>query len=181
MGSVPVGIVIAGILGKDPRKAGSGNIGATNVLRTVGKAAGIATLLGDAAKGFLPAGLAIFLGEAPYVVALAGLASFLGHLYPVYLRFKGGKGVATALGIYLALNPLAVALGAIIFFAVLVKWRYVSLSSLTGAGSIPLALYALRAPEEYVYLSMVMLLFIYAKHKENIARLRAGKENRFRF
>lgn len=180
VGSIPVGIVIAGITGKDPRKSGSGNIGATNVLRTAGKAAGIATLLGDAAKGFLPAGIALFIGEPPYVVALAALASFLGHLYPLYLRFKGGKGVATALGIYLALSPLAVAIAAVIFFASLFRWRYVSVSSLAGTGLMPLVLYGLAAPEVYVYLALVIGLFVYVKHRDNIERLRAGKENRFR-
>lgn len=180
IGSIPAGLVLSKIRGKDPRRAGSGNIGATNVLRTAGKTLGILTLLGDILKGLAPVLAAQQYGEPYVVVAATGLATFLGHLYPLYLGFKGGKGVSTAVGVYLAINWMAVIINGLIFVLVVFKWRYVSLGSLLGTGLIPLTLLLLGAPWAYVSLSLIIALFVWAKHKDNIRRLLSGKENKIR-
>jgi glycerol-3-phosphate acyltransferase PlsY len=178
LGSVPVGILLAKIKGKDPRKVGSGNIGATNVMRAAGKTTGALTLVGDALKGLIPVAAALILGESKLIVAAVGLAAFLGHLFPVFLKFKGGKGVATALGVYLGLDPLAVLIAVIIFVLLLLKWRFVSLGSLVGVAVMPLLLYLFNAPIHYIYLVLVIGTLIFIKHKDNIRRLIAGTENK---
>ncbi len=178
LGSVPVGVVLSRLRGQDPRKAGSGNIGATNVMRTAGKGLGILTLAGDIAKGFLPTWLVMYYGQPALVVAACGLAAFVGHLWPVYLRFRGGKGVATALGFFLVLNPAAIPVLVIIFVLVLLKWRYVSLGSLAGTAFAPLLLFLFGSPPEYILASVVVALLIYYKHTDNIRRLLAGTEHR---
>ena len=178
VGSIPVGIILSKIKGTDPRKVGSGNIGATNVMRAAGKKLGILTLIGDILKGFVPTALAIF-SKLPYpVTAAIGLAAFLGHLFPVYLNFKGGKGVATAVGVYLAVSPFAILVNVVIFVLILLKWRFVSLGSLVGTGIMPLTLILLKTPAEYVYLSIALGVPIFIKHKDNIKRLIAGTENK---
>jgi glycerol-3-phosphate acyltransferase PlsY len=178
VGSIPIGLILSKLKGKDPRKIGSGNIGATNVMRAVGKTIGIITLLGDITKGFVPTILAVYYEEPKIVITAIGIASFLGHLYPVFLKFKGGKGVATALGVYLAVSPLAILINAIIFILVLLKWRYVSLGSLVGTGLIPLTFFVLRIPQAYIYLSFIIGVLIFIKHRDNIKRLLEGKENK---
>lgn len=178
IGSIPVGIILAKTRGADPRKAGSGNIGATNVMRTAGKTLGILTLAGDILKGLIPTTLALYSKQPAFVVAAIGFATFAGHLFPLFLKFKGGKGVATAAGVYLAISPLAILINVVIFILVLLKWRYVSLGSLVGTGLMPLALLALNKPHEYVYLSWIVGIFIFIKHKDNIRRLLDGKENK---
>jgi glycerol-3-phosphate acyltransferase PlsY len=180
LGSIPVGIVLAKLKGQDPRKVGSGNIGATNVMRTSGKAIGVLTLAGDIVKGLLPTWLAIEVGEPKLIVAAVGLAAFLGHLFPIYIRFRGGKGVATAVGFFLALEPAAVIISACVFIMVLLLWRYVSAGSLVGTALMPALLLLFSAPIEYVVVSLVVAIFIYYKHRDNIKRLLAGTENRFR-
>ncbi len=181
IGSIPVGVLLARIKGKDPRRTGSGNIGATNVMRTAGKILGIVTLFGDILKGFLPTFIAMRLGELDLFIALIGLAVFLGHVFPIFLKFKGGKGVATEAGVYLAISPLVILICFIIFITVLLIWRYVSVGSLIGTGVMPLVLYILKAPQEYIFLSAVLALCIYIKHRDNIMRLLAGKENKVSF
>jgi len=178
LGSVPVGVILARIKGTDPRKVGSGNIGATNVMRAAGKATGILTLVGDTLKGFLPIVIASVFNEPRIVIGVVGLAAFLGHLFPVFLKFKGGKGVATALGVYLALDPFAVLIDVIVFVLVLLKWRFVSLGSLVGVAFMPLLLYLLHAPDHYMYLALIIGVFIFIKHKDNIRWLFAGTENK---
>lgn len=178
LGSLPVGVLLARMKGSDPRTVGSGNIGATNVMRAAGKTAGIVTLIGDALKGFLPVWLAIRLGLPESVVAAAGLAAFLGHLFPLYLRFHGGKGIATALGIFLAFNYIAVLIELLVFVGILWKWRYVSLGSVVCAALMPFVLLALGSPVPYVLLAAIIALLAVIKHKENIKRLLAGCENR---
>jgi len=179
LGSIPVGLVLARLKGRDPRTVGSGNIGATNVMRTAGKTLGIITLLGDILKGLIPTGLAILYGLSPVFVVAIGLAAFLGHLFPVYLRFKGGKGVATALGVFLALEPVAIPILLVVFIAVLLAWRYVSLGSLVGTALMPVLLLLFRAPLEYVVGSLIVGVLIYWKHRENIRRIMSGTESRF--
>ncbi len=178
LGSLPVGVLLSRLKGQDPRKTGSGNIGATNVMRTAGKALGIITLLGDMLKGLLPVLLAMAWQESTLLVALVGLAAFVGHLFPVYLAFKGGKGVATALGVLLALDPLSVLGGVVAFALVLWKWSYVSLGSLIGTALVPIILVLRNAPRDYIALTTVIAILIFIKHKENIKRLLAGKENK---
>jgi acyl phosphate:glycerol-3-phosphate acyltransferase len=182
LGSLPIGILLARVKGRDPRTIGSGNIGATNVMRAAGKTMGIITLLGDALKGFLPVWLAMRFGLPEITVAAAGFAAFLGHLFPVYLRFKGGKGVATALGIFLAFNYVAVLIDFVVFAALLWRWRYVSLGSLVCTILMPFILLVLKTPAPtpvaYVVLCAVMVIPIFIKHRANIKRLLAGTENR---
>ena len=181
MGSIPVGVILGKLKGVDPRRTGSGNIGATNVMRAAGKKLGIITLLCDTAKGFIPVMLAICLDAQGYVIALTGFVVFLGHLFPVFLKFRGGKGVATALGVYLALSP-AVVLGAFIVFAVVFAvWRYVSLASLIGAVAIPAGLYLKKAPFEFVAMAGLIALFVIVRHKDNISRLIKGTESKISF
>jgi len=178
LGSLPVGLLLSRLKGQDPRKVGSGNIGATNVMRASGKAVGILTLLGDILKGFLPTWLAMRAWPAEPLIAAVALAVFVGHLFPVYLAFRGGKGVATALGVFIALSPLAVLLDIAVFAAVLFMWRYVSLGSLVAAALMPVLLLAFRLPSPYVLLCLAMAILIFVKHGKNIGRLATGTENR---
>ena len=178
LGSVPVGLLLAKGKGADPRKVGSGNIGATNVMRAAGKTTGIVTLLCDVLKGFIPVWLAIKSGQPEVAVAAAGLAAFAGHLFPLYLKFRGGKGVATALGVFLALGPLAVLVVFVVFVVIFLVGGYVSLGSICGAVLMPFVLAALGAPVSYISVCAVMAVMITVKHRENIRRLLAGKENR---
>jgi len=177
-GSIPVGIMLAKLRGADPRKIGSGNIGATNVMRAAGKAIGILTLAGDILKGFIPTTIALYCGQPVAIVALIGFAAFIGHLFPIFLKFKGGKGVATAVGVYLTVSPFAILINVVFFIFVLFKWRYVSLGSLIGTALMPLTLIVLGKSNEYIYLSLVIGLLIFIKHKKNISRLMDGKENK---
>jgi acyl phosphate:glycerol-3-phosphate acyltransferase len=179
-GSVPVGFLLASLAGIDIRRRGSGNIGATNVARVVGWREGVLTLLGDVLKGFLPVLLSRYFGFEPWAIFWVGLASFLGHLYPVFLKFKGGKGVATALGILLAVAPAAMVILASIFVLVAIISRAVSLASLIAAVLTPLVLWLLRYPLPFVGLSFVLALLIVVRHRENIQRLLAGDEPKFK-
>lgn len=179
IGSIPTGIIISRLMGKgDPRKAGSGNIGATNVGRTSGKLAGILTLLGDAVKGALPVFVTYQIAPESLLISLVGLAAFLGHLFPVYLGFKGGKGVATGLGVMVVICPLATALSAVVFAVVAYFKRYVSLASMIAAAMLPVFMSFLPRGKNYVGMGVVVAVLIIFKHKENIKRLVAGTENR---
>ncbi|MCD6319680.1 MAG: glycerol-3-phosphate 1-O-acyltransferase PlsY [Candidatus Desulfofervidaceae bacterium] len=180
--SLPVGLIIAKKYGHpDIRKEGSGNIGATNVARVVGKKAGLITLAGDVLKGVLPVlTFSLILGtdtwQKQVVISLAGLAAFLGHLFPIYLKFKGGKGVATATGVFLILCPLAVLADTIVFLAVLWRWRYVSLASLSAAAAMPLLIALFSNQKVYIILAAIVAAFIFYRHKANIHRLLTGTE-----
>jgi len=178
LGSIPVGVILARARGTDPRQVGSGNIGATNVMRAAGKVTGALTLVGDMLKGLLPVVVALGFNQPGFVVAAVGLAAFAGHLYPLFLKFRGGKGVATALGVYLALDPLAVVVAIVVFLLVLIKWRYVSLGSLVGVALMPFLLCLHNAPSHYIYLVLVVGVVIFIKHADNIRRLIAGTENK---
>lgn len=179
LGSIPFGVVLAKMRKVDLRQHGSGNIGATNVARTLGKTAGILTLLGDAAKGAFAVGLADVLLNNPRDMALAGLCAFLGHLYPVFLRFKGGKGVATGLGIFLYLMPPATGMAMVIFATVLATTRYVSLSSILSALALPVSGFVFQQADWSVNVACVVAALVIVRHHENIQRLMAGKENKF--
>ncbi len=179
MGSVPCGILVAKTKNINIREHGSGNIGATNVARTLGKKEGVITLLGDSLKGILALWLSSFFFTDPSKLALIGFMAFVGHLFSVFLKFKGGKGVATGLGVFLYLTPLA-ALGAIIVFAItLLICRYVSLGSILGALSLPAAGIILGVPQAYIIAGCIVAVLIIIKHRENISRLLAGTESKF--
>jgi len=183
LGSVPFGILVAKAFDRevDLRKSGSGNIGATNVARTLGKTAGILTLLLDVGKGILALTLARSLLDAPayHWLALVGGAVFLGHIFPAYLRFKGGKGVAAAMGVVLFLSPETAFVLIVLFSAVLYFTRYVSLGSLCAAVALPVAMAFLGKSRHYVTLALVMSFLVIYTHRENIHRLLAGQERKF--
>ena len=187
-GSIPFGLILAKLLGgRDVRKAGSGNIGATNVARVVGPIAGILTLLLDAGKGALAVVLAARLtGENATWMMVASFFALLGHCYPVWLKFKGGKGVATAAGIFLALSPYAMLGALLLFILVVVYWRYVSLGSIAAACAIPLLMYFLWAPHHapphiVTFGSLGIAVFVVYKHDANLQRLVEGVEPKFSF
>jgi len=178
-GSIPFGLLLAKTQNMDIREHGSGNIGATNVARTMGKKAGFITLAGDVLKGLLVVFIASQWFENTMVIALAGLAVFLGHLYSIFLKFKGGKGVATGLGILSFAMPLSTFCSAGIFAISLKFSGYVSLSSILAAISLPLLGIFFKMPLPYIYLSTIVALFTLQKHHDNIVRLTQGTEANF--
>jgi acyl phosphate:glycerol-3-phosphate acyltransferase len=186
LGSIPFGIILTRILGgKDVREHGSGNIGAANVSRVVGPVAGVVTLLLDAAKGATAVWLAArFAENNASAMILAGLGALLGHCFPVWLRFKGGKGVATALGVFLELCPMAALAALVLFLLVVVFWRYVSLGSLAAAAAMPLLIYFLWAPGHAPPLVITLGTFfaaalVFYKHDANLQRLVDGTEPKY--
>jgi len=179
VGSFSSAIIISRLKGlEDPRNVGSGNPGATNVLRSGDKTAAILTLLGDILKGFLPVMIVRLFGASPTLVALVGLVAFLGHLYPVYYQFKGGKGVATAAGVLLAISPLAVFFLICIWFAIAFLTGYSSLAALIAAAAAPLILMLVKPTLAYVLLAGVIAGFLIWRHRENITRLLNGQEGK---
>lgn len=179
LGSVPSGLIIGKLSGLDVRKAGSGNIGATNVARLLGKTGGLLTLVGDTAKGFIPVLVVQQMGFSHPVTALVGVVAFLGHLYPIFLKFKGGKGVATSFGVLLGLAPLATMILLVVFAAVAFTTRIVSLSSMVTAVAAPLVLWLFYYSPTYVIVTAFMALMIVFRHYANIQRLLNGTEPRF--
>jgi len=180
LGSIPTGLLLGKAYGIDVRQEGSGNIGATNLYRTVGRKVGILTLIGDCLKGLLPV-MAVKYSTLPGdYAAWIGLAAFCGHVFSVFLKFKGGKGVATALGVFLALAPLALAIAVIVFAALMLGWRYVSLGSICAAAVMPAAVALLGGDRTVVLVSLLISLIVIIRHHENIRRLIAGTENRFK-
>ena len=179
LGSIPTGYILGKFAGVDVRQVGSGNVGATNVARAVGKCQGVLTLLADAVKGMLPAAIGLSMTLAPAAIAAIASAAFLGHLYPVFLKFRGGKGVATGLGALLVIAPLATLLLLVIFAAVVVPTRLVSLSSIVAAALAPFALWMFLQPAAIVLLGAFLAAMIVWRHRGNIQRLLAGTEPRF--
>jgi glycerol-3-phosphate acyltransferase PlsY len=180
LGSVPTGVILARAFSEvDPRTQGSKNIGATNIYRTAGKKLGVITLLGDILKGLIPVVITRSALDSHFWIGAVALAAFLGHLYPIYLKFKGGKGIATALGAFLALAPLAAILSFLVFAAVVYKSRYISLGSLTATAAFPVFLALLHSQAIYIPFAVIIGALIFYRHRENIQRLRAGKENKF--
>ncbi|MGA7831447.1 MAG: glycerol-3-phosphate 1-O-acyltransferase PlsY [Terracidiphilus sp.] len=190
LGSVPTGYLLVRLFRKeDIRQSGSGNIGATNVLRSGGKGLGAATFLLDMLKGCSAVWLGALLGGLlmPHTPlrdaeALAALVAVLGHIFPVWLRFRGGKGVATGFGVFLAATPLAALAAISVFFLVLAISRYVSLASILGAASFPVFAWLLvkgDRPPLFIAAQFAVALIIIVKHHQNIRRLIAGTESRF--
>ena len=180
LGSIPTGLLLAKAAGVDIRSSGSGNIGATNVYRTLGRSVGVMTLVGDCLKGLLPVLAARYLAFSDPWIAAVGLAAFLGHVYTIFLCFKGGKGVATALGVFLGISPLAVGGALVIFIAVVWKSRYISLGSITAAAVMPGLVAVIDGRPPLVLMSVFIAALVVWKHRENIQRLRAGVENKFK-
>ncbi|HTT62095.1 MAG TPA: glycerol-3-phosphate 1-O-acyltransferase PlsY [Bryobacteraceae bacterium] len=184
LGGIPFGYLLVKVTtGRDVRASGSGNIGATNVLRTSGRAAGVTTLLLDIGKGYLAVWLEGRLagGNAQWMSA-AALAVMIGHSYPVFLRFRGGKAVASFVGAWLCLTPVPLAAVLVVFVGMVAWTRHISLGSIVGAGTFPLAVWLIAHPGNIVVVSAILsgALIIY-RHRENIARLRAGTESVFSF
>ncbi|MFP2905050.1 glycerol-3-phosphate 1-O-acyltransferase PlsY [Pyxidicoccus sp. 3LFB2] len=180
-GSIPFGVLLTRwLVGVDVRQKGSGNIGATNVTRVAGKKLGAVVLLLDALKGALPVALALrLLPGQPLVHVLVGLSAVLGHVYPVWLKLHGGKGVATALGVLVVLVPTAALAGALVYAVILAVWRVSSLGSL-AAGATAVGTSALTArATEYAGLSAVLFALMLWTHRGNIGRLMRRTERRF--
>ena len=184
IGTIPFGLIVVKLTtGKDVRESGSGNIGATNVLRTTGRLAGVLTLVLDIAKAFFAVWLADRLSNGAVLwMSLAALAVLLGHAFPVWLKFQGGKAVASFVGAFAYLTPVPL-LAVIVIFVALVAWtRYLSLGSIVAAGLFPLACWMILHPESpVVIVAIAAAVLIIWRHKPNIQRIRAGNENVFRF
>lgn len=194
LGSIPFGFVLVKLFrGEDVRSTGSGNIGATNVARTGSKGLAVATLALDTIKGMAAVAIAASIGyssynycsdgpcvQLPRLMAAAALAAVLGHMFPVWLKFKGGKGVAAALGVFLVLFPKAILVSLAIFIIVVIATRYVSLGSILAAIAFPVAAYFMGTGDWETLVPVCLIsLMIILKHHANIRRLLAGNENRF--
>jgi len=185
-GSISFSVVVVWAMRRvDLRTLGSGNAGATNVLRTSGRWPALVVLALDIAKGVVPVEVARRLAFSPEVVAGTALAAVLGHVYPVYFGFRGGRGVATGFGAFVALFPLAGAIAFVLFVALVVATRYVSLGSIVGALSVPFVAWALGAtgwvvPQErgVLLVAALLSLVIVARHRQNLVRLVRGEERR---
>ncbi len=184
LGAVPFGyLLVKWKTGKDVRASGSGNIGATNVLRTTGRAAGIVTLLLDIAKGFVAVWMAARATDSsPLWTSLAALAVMAGHAFPVFLKFRGGKAVASFVGAFLYLEPLALLAVLLVFVIVVSATRYISLGSILASGTFPLAVWLIsHPPAPVLWAAAIAGFFVVARHHGNIARLLKGNENKFSF
>jgi acyl phosphate:glycerol-3-phosphate acyltransferase len=192
IGSIPFSYLVGRLAsGKDIRTLGSGNVGATNVARTVGTAAGAIALLLDGAKGWGAVALARWVAggsfptpeaadRATLTIALAAMAVVVGHMFPVWLRFQGGKGVATAAGVFLALDLRAFALAMVVFLLVEIFTRYVALASMLAAATMPLVLRFVERESFWIVVSSVVIsIAIILKHHSNIARLARGTEHKY--
>jgi glycerol-3-phosphate acyltransferase PlsY len=178
-GSIPFGVLVARLKGVDLRQVGSGNIGATNVARALGKGWAIAVLLGDAAKGFVPVWLGRRLGFPAAAVALAGASAIVGHMFTLFLRGRGGKGVATSLGVALALSPLAALIGFGVYLVLFATTRLSSLGSLLGVWTFSLFFAFHDAPPApLVGLAVGGAALVTLRHRQNIGRLLRGEEKR---
>ena len=179
LGSIPVGLLIVRWQkGVDIRQHGSGNTGMTNVLRAVGKGAAALTLVGDLVKGLLPVLLARAWLTSPWAIGLVALAAVIGHAYPVFAGFRGGKGVATTLGVFIPLLPGPLLIAFVIWAACVAFRRQVSVGSLAAATSLPMAALLWGASAAYVLYALLAAVLIWYRHRENIERLLAGTEPR---
>lgn len=180
LGAIPFGLLFGKMTGIDVRREGSRNIGATNVSRVVGKKFGVLTLLCDLLKGAIPVMTALFLlSEQPgreQAAVLCGLLAVIGHMFPVYLGFKGGKGVATGLGVFLCFSGWAILISAVIFIGAVYVTGFVSVGSLAAAAMLPLWLYLLGESTIVVVGGLAVAFLIWVKHHENISRLLKGEE-----
>jgi glycerol-3-phosphate acyltransferase PlsY len=184
IGGIPFGYIVVRLkTGRDVRSLGSGNIGATNVLRTTGRAVAVVTLLLDIAKGFCAVWLmAEASDESPVWMSAAALAVMAGHAYPVFLKFRGGKAVASFIGAFLYLTPIPLLAVLLLFVVVVSATRFISLGSIVAAGTFPFAVWLiLHPPDAVVLAALIAGGFIVIRHQANIQRIRAGSENVFSF
>ncbi len=179
IGAVPTGLVLVRLLtGEDIRRHGSGNIGTVNVLRVAGPATAAAVLIVDILKGLVPVLLAERVTTAPWVVVACGLAAIAGHNWSVFLGFTGGKGIATSYGVLLGLSWATAVVAATVWVVVVAITRYASLGSLLGVASVPVTLWRLHQPGEYVVFGIIAAVFAIYRHRGNIQRLVSGTELR---
>ncbi len=178
LGSVPFGVIIAKIRGVNLKKVGSGNIGATNVLRALGKSSAAATLLGDMLKGTAAVLAAKFLSLGPDYEGIMGIAAILGHNFSIFLKFKGGKGVATGIGVLLSYSPKIAILTIIIWLIVVLIARYSSLGAIVSFGLLPVNIFLFDFSQSKLIISAVIALLILARHSGNIKRLIKGTEKK---
>lgn len=179
IGAIPFGVLIGWIFKVDIMNRGSKNIGATNVIRTVGVVPGILVLILDILKGTLATYLAVYYLNDPLLIITAGLAAILGHMFPVYLKFKGGKGAAIGLGVLLAITPAIFLCAALWTVAIVAIFRYVSLASITGPILVAVLMYYWNVPLPYLIVCLIVAILMVFKHIPNIKRLMNGTENKF--
>ena len=175
---MPSGVLLTRSAGIDPRRHGSGNIGATNVARAAGRWLGLLTLIADVAKGVLTVCVATATVHGAWPPVAAGVAAVVGHCWPVALRFRGGKGVSTGLGVLLVLAPVAALVGVGVFVVVLRAARWVSVASLAGTVAVPLAVGAAGGHLPALTAATAIAVIVFARHRDNLARLRDGREPR---
>ena len=181
IGSIPFGyLIVRGKIGADIRQTGSGGTGATNVSRRAGKAAGVVTLVLDALKGSAAVFIAARLTHSDWIVAAAAIAVLVGHIFPVWLGFRGGKGVATGVGVFFVLAPIALLCAGVLFLAIVFLTRYVSLGSMVAAAAIPLFVWLLSDSQPLLIAAIIGALLIVFAHRGNIGRLVHGTESQFR-
>jgi len=178
IGSIPFALVLARHRGLDLRKIGSGNLGAANVLRASGATAGVMVAVLDIGKGALSVLVADQLSDGPALPAMAGLAAIVGHIYPIWLRFRGGKGVATACGVFAVMTPLAAAPAFAVFIATVWITRYISLGSVIASVVLPPLAYVTGSPAPVVASAVAASILIVFRHRSNLARLASGTERR---
>ncbi|MFQ5520577.1 MAG: glycerol-3-phosphate 1-O-acyltransferase PlsY [Candidatus Methylomirabilia bacterium] len=177
LGAVPIGYLVARAFARvDIRRHGSGNIGASNVFRILGKGPAVLTVLGDISKGWAAVWLAQALGPEPWWGSVGALVAVIGNCWSVFLGFTGGRGVATGLGAFLRLTPLAVLPAALVWVAVILTFRYISLASMTATVFLPLGALVLRYPGTDILAAAATLLILIARHRQNLARLLSGTE-----
>lgn len=184
VGGIPFGYLLVKLkTGEDVRSKGSGNIGATNVLRTTGRVFGVVTLLLDIGKGFFAVWFADRMtGGSPGWMSAAALAVMAGHAYPIFLKFQGGKAVASFIGAFLYLTPIPLAAALLLFVIIVAVTKHISMGSIAAAGSLPLGVWMIEhPPAAVVAAALVAGVFIIVRHKANIARIRTGTEHVFRF
>ena len=179
IGSIPTGVIVGRMRGFDPRAVGSGNIGASNVVRAGGISSAVMTLVGDALKGAIPVIVTRAAGFPPSTIAWVGLAAFIGAICSVFLGFSGGKGIACALGIWLAISPMAILFALAAFAVVVAISRITSLASIAAAIVLPPVVAALGLPHHYLLLAILMTALALFRHRENIIRLSRGEEPKF--
>jgi glycerol-3-phosphate acyltransferase PlsY len=178
LGSIPFALILARRWGSDLRAVGSGNLGATNVMRASGVRAGVLVAILDLSKGAVSVWLAARISDGAPLPAAAGLAAIIGHIYPVWLRFRGGKGVATACGVFSILTPLAVPPALAIFAAAVWLTKYISLGSVLASMALPPIAYALGSPAPAVIAAAAASAFLVFRHRSNLVRLFTGTERR---
>ena len=178
LGSIPFALLLTRPRGIDLRHVGSGNIGAANVLRTAGVVPAVAVILLDGAKGAMAVLLARLMTDDLMVVTIAGLAAICGHLYPAWLRFRGGKGVAASAGVFVVLAPLATAVAALVFVATIIVTRFISAGSIAGALTLAVAAAAGNVPAPVAAGATLAAILVVHRHRDNLSRLIAGTESR---